>query len=297
MAKSYRTYKLEFWTDPDLCRLPPVYTIVYGTILNMVDDEGRIEDDPRQIWQRGFSLRVGFDPVLLHQYLDVLMEIGKIVRYCNNGQHTIAVCTWENNQKVPHPLPSKLPMPSKQLLQEAYHRRRSSRVRLFTKQPALLPTDKTTSAPGVFLETSRNFIPEGKGGPCPSDSKESSVQGSVSATNAASQPFEERHPEKFKELWKRTQNAIRRYESLVPIGKPVTPEEALEFQEAIGKARKSGGPHLAAVEHYARNAYEQFASEGIMYAGKPLGQGQFGRKSGHKPKQPTSDRPYTRSDE
>jgi hypothetical protein len=126
----------------------------------------------------------------------------------------------------------------------------------------------------------------------PSESfQDSSVKGSVLANAASGESFEKRHPDEFRSLWRRTQNAVRRYEALVPDGKSVTPEEAVEFQEAIGKAAQGSGAHLRAIEHYAskgQGVYEKFAAEGIMYAGKPLGQGQFGRNSGKRPKQPTA---------
>lgn len=141
-------------------------------------------------------------------------------------------------------------------------------------------------------EDSCGLMLEGKGGggevertPLPSESfQDSSVKGDVSSReNVASQPFEARQPEEFASLWRRTQNAIRKYEALVPDGKPVTVEEALAYQEAISKAVERGGAHLRAIEHYASQGpeiYRRFAKEGIMYAGKPLGQGQFGKRTG-----------------
>lgn len=290
-----RTIKIDFWADPDLCRIDTTgtYHRMFGVLISLADDYGRLEDEPQQIWQQGgFALSPGVTPVMVDEWIARLEMLGKIVRYEKGGALTIAICTWDKHQYIHRKHKQKesaFPPPPNDALLKAHSRRRVSRNRLLDLGPPILPVATGTS--GKARAPARDHATEGKGGgreeerpPFPSEAfQASSGKGSVATANVASEPFEARHPGDFKALWRRTKNAIRRYEALVPDGKPVTPDEALAFQEAIGKAAQGSGAHLRAIEHYSGKGdavYRKFAAEGLMYAGKPLGQGQFGRNSG-----------------
>jgi len=107
-----RCIKPEFWDSESIGSLPRDARLLYVGLWSMADDEGRIRASARRVRKVVF----GFDDDVTHaqvdEWLGLLEEAGKLIRYESEGHALIAILGWSRHQKINRPVPSSLPPPS-----------------------------------------------------------------------------------------------------------------------------------------------------------------------------------------
>lgn len=103
-----RTIKPEFFTDPDICDLPPLYRLAFIGLWNAADREGRMEDEPRRLKLHLLPCdNIDFDEVL-----QKLHTGGFIERYEINGNKYIQITNFLEHQRPNNREPeSTIPKP------------------------------------------------------------------------------------------------------------------------------------------------------------------------------------------
>jgi len=108
MART-RSIRPGFFTNEELCSLPPLVRLLFAGLWTVADREGRLLDRPKKLkaelfpYDRTFSVERG---------LELLAGLGLIFRYSSDGLRCIFVMSWYKHQR-PHPREdaSKLPAP------------------------------------------------------------------------------------------------------------------------------------------------------------------------------------------
>ena len=102
-----RTIKPEFWSDDKVTSCSPLARLLFIGLWNFADDEGRMDDAPRQIKARVLpsdeATIQGVDALL-----GELAEAGLIERYGVAGRRYLRVRGWRH-QKISHAAPSRIP--------------------------------------------------------------------------------------------------------------------------------------------------------------------------------------------
>ena len=85
----------------------------YWRLLPHCDDEGRAEDDPRNLRSEMFPIAEPPLPAdVVDGWLEELCKLELIVRYEINGKRYLQVTRWHDYQKPQHPKESVIPPPS-----------------------------------------------------------------------------------------------------------------------------------------------------------------------------------------
>jgi hypothetical protein len=108
MART-RSIRPGFFSNEELCSLPPLVRLLFAGLWTVADREGRLLDRPKKLkaelfpYDRTFSVERG---------LELLAGLGLIFRYSSDGLRCIFVMSWYKHQR-PHPREdaSKLPPP------------------------------------------------------------------------------------------------------------------------------------------------------------------------------------------
>ena len=95
-----RSVKPDFFTDSDLCELPPLHRLLFEGLWCHSDREGRLEDKPREIKVKVLP----FDACDIDAMLDDLAKAkqgrGFIVRYEGDGKRLIECRNFPKHQKI-----------------------------------------------------------------------------------------------------------------------------------------------------------------------------------------------------
>lgn len=92
-----RTLKPGFFTNEDLCELPPLARILFAGLWCWADREGRLHDRPRK-----FQAEIlPYNRVAVGDFLDRLAKRGFIVRYRVGDESFIQIVNWKKHQN-PH---------------------------------------------------------------------------------------------------------------------------------------------------------------------------------------------------
>lgn len=102
-----RTIKPEFWRHEVMAQLPPETQLMGIALLNMADDEGYFEANPRIV--RGEVMPFRDDLATVSRDLRELARAGWIeVRDTSGHGHVGLIVNWAKHQRVDHPKKSKL---------------------------------------------------------------------------------------------------------------------------------------------------------------------------------------------
>lgn len=93
-----RSIKPEFFTDEDLCSLPPLVRLLFIGIWTEADKAGRLKDKPGTIKMRCLP----YDNLNVEKALEQLAEARFIIRYRVDGVGYIQVRTWDEHQRPHH---------------------------------------------------------------------------------------------------------------------------------------------------------------------------------------------------
>lgn len=102
-----RTTKPEFWTSDKVAECDPLTRLMFIGMWNFADDEGRMEDKPKQIKMRIFP----GDDISAEEIAGMLQELSRnqlILLYTVENKGYIQVKGWDH-QKISKPLASKFP--------------------------------------------------------------------------------------------------------------------------------------------------------------------------------------------
>lgn len=92
-----RIIRPEFFTNETLSKCPPYARLLWISLWQQADKEGKLKDIPLKIHGEAF----GFEPdVQIDAHLDALKLGGFIVRYEVNGEKFIQVKNWDKHQPV-----------------------------------------------------------------------------------------------------------------------------------------------------------------------------------------------------
>lgn len=105
-----RSVKPEFYTHPDNVAVSIPARLLYLSLFNQADDEGRLRDQPRIIGALAFGDEDKVNPERLLSELASCPE-PRILRYEDSGKRYIQVLNFTKHQKISHPRPSVLPPP------------------------------------------------------------------------------------------------------------------------------------------------------------------------------------------
>lgn len=105
MARA-RNIKPGFFTNEDLCELPPLTRLLFIGLWTEADREGRLEDRPSRIKMRVFPL----DHFDVEEALSKLAEKNFITRYEVDGLRLIQISAWHKHQR-PHAQEAKSALP------------------------------------------------------------------------------------------------------------------------------------------------------------------------------------------
>ena len=102
-----RTIKPEFWRHEVMAQLAPEAQLMALALLNMADDEGYFEANPRIV--RGEVMPFRDDLATVSRDLRELSRVGWIeVRNTSGHGHVGLIVNWAKHQRVDHPKASKL---------------------------------------------------------------------------------------------------------------------------------------------------------------------------------------------
>lgn len=106
-----RSLKPEFWSDQDLTRLPRDIRLLYMALWNFTDEEARMQGDPRLVKSWCFPLDDDVTVATVIDWLTVLVDAGKVIRYEHDGSMFLFLPKLPTHQKLDPRLFSKLPAP------------------------------------------------------------------------------------------------------------------------------------------------------------------------------------------
>ena len=110
-----RSIRPEFWTRRKLAAAAPAVRLVMVGVIQLADDEGRLEGDTvilrSQLFPAGGVTQAEFD-----RAVELLAALGEIVRYAVDDAPFIAIPGWQDRkswqyQQISHPQHSRLPDP------------------------------------------------------------------------------------------------------------------------------------------------------------------------------------------
>lgn len=96
-----RMIKPEFWTDDEVGKLDPLARLLYLSLINYADREGRVEDRPSRLKVLVF----GYDAIDAEGVDGLLRQLADhafIIRYAAEGKAVIQIRSWSKHQH-PHP--------------------------------------------------------------------------------------------------------------------------------------------------------------------------------------------------
>lgn len=111
MARA-RNIKPGFFTNEDLCELPPLTRLLFIGLWTEADREGRLEDRPSRLKMRVFPM----DTFDVDEALSRLAEKNFITRYEVGGQRLIQISAWHKHQR-PHAQEAKSVLPEQKSYQ------------------------------------------------------------------------------------------------------------------------------------------------------------------------------------
>ncbi len=115
MAARIRTVKPEFWQDELIGSLPMGAQLLYLGLISHADDEGRLRGSPLLIRAQVFPYRLEAE---VEEWLALLAEANRIVRYVVDGQSYIAIPRFTDHQRIEKPKKSALPVPQKRAIRD-----------------------------------------------------------------------------------------------------------------------------------------------------------------------------------
>jgi hypothetical protein len=106
-----RSVKPETWSDQKLARLSRDARLLYISLWNFADEQGRMVGDPRQV--KGMCLPMDDDlsPVEIDLLLDDLAKAGRVVRYLVDDEHFLFLPHLSKHQRLDTGQDSRFPEP------------------------------------------------------------------------------------------------------------------------------------------------------------------------------------------
>lgn len=110
MAQKVRTIHPSDATDERLANLPLSAAYTYAYLPTILDDEGRVKDQPSVFNGYLWPLRADAHTTdTMISDIDALVEAGLLCRYSAGGQDYLHDPAWKAHQKTARPIPSTLP--------------------------------------------------------------------------------------------------------------------------------------------------------------------------------------------
>jgi len=108
-----RQVKAEFWTDPDLLRLPRDERTFYHGLWHCSEDSACLEDSPFTLKLLLFPSPVDADVTVevLAGWIEDLIGMGKLVRYEAKGKQYLYLTNFHRHQTLRNPGASEVPLP------------------------------------------------------------------------------------------------------------------------------------------------------------------------------------------
>lgn len=107
-----RTIKPEFWEDEIPQRLSREARLLFIATWNLADDAGRLRWSPAYLKAGAFSYDDDISQEQVSQFMSELEQCGLVVAYESRGKQPFAyVVNFNDQQKISHPTPSRLPEP------------------------------------------------------------------------------------------------------------------------------------------------------------------------------------------
>lgn len=103
-----RTTKPDFWSDESVVECSRDARLLFIGMWNFCDDDGRIEDSPKQIRMRVLPGDEDITSAMVDGWLQQLADKDLICRYRVGDKRVIQVLGWADHQKISHPKPGKL---------------------------------------------------------------------------------------------------------------------------------------------------------------------------------------------
>jgi len=103
MLARIRTIKPEFWVDDVMVELSFEARLLFIGIWNFADDKGFIENKPKKLKMQIFPA----DNILLEDYLNELVDHGRLEEFTSDQGPLLRVVNWERHQRVSKPSPSR----------------------------------------------------------------------------------------------------------------------------------------------------------------------------------------------
>ncbi len=104
-----RTIKPSFFQSLTIAELPIPARLTFIGLWTMVDDEGRMDDEPRLVKAALWPLDDDRSVTHVRNDLDALSRADKVCRYEVAGRRYLHVRNWRTHQSISHPYPSKIP--------------------------------------------------------------------------------------------------------------------------------------------------------------------------------------------
>jgi hypothetical protein len=106
-----RSVKPETWSDQKLARLSRDARLLYISLWNFADEQGRMVGDPRQV--KGMCLPMDDDlsPVEIDLLLDELAKAGRLIRYMVDDEHFLFLPYLAKHQRLDEKQESRFPVP------------------------------------------------------------------------------------------------------------------------------------------------------------------------------------------
>ncbi len=105
-----RTLKPEIWDSEDFLELSLAGRQVFIYLISKADDHGRLKATGRRLTLMALA-GTGVQEDEVEEQLRLMEARGMIVRYESRGARAIALCNWEQHQKVDHPAGSDIDPP------------------------------------------------------------------------------------------------------------------------------------------------------------------------------------------